>query len=338
MTNYLRFFLRKISEVLVGNSVSYILLRPIRKHRLKILCYHRVINRADFDKIRTKGIYVEVSKFERQMKYLQKHYAPVSELEVISSVLYGKKLSPNAVWVTFDDGFKDNYTNAFPILKMYNIPATIFLTTGFVNGKTVSCADYIALAMEKTTKMHINHPELGMMKIQTPAQKKTVRDKLWLLVRNRFRQKYLGRQRDYLTELISMFGVPIEGNFDDLFLSWEQASEMSQNGIHFGGHTVNHEILAALDANEIAEEIFKSNREIEERLKIKIKTFAYPRGKRMHYNSACKKILRDNGVFLAVTTEFGSNSINDKLNQYELNRWSILATDNMLAFKMKLIV
>ncbi len=72
--------------------------------------------------------------FERHLRYIKKNYTPVSLDQIEAHLLTGKSLPDNAVAITLDDGFEDNYTNAYPLLKKYQIPATIFLTSGLMGG------------------------------------------------------------------------------------------------------------------------------------------------------------------------------------------------------------
>ena len=73
--------------------------------------------------------------FEQHLHYLkQSKHVPLSLKEIEEHLLLGTSLPENAVAITLDDGFEDNYTNAYPLLKKYQIPATIFLTSGLMGG------------------------------------------------------------------------------------------------------------------------------------------------------------------------------------------------------------
>jgi len=75
---------------------------------------------------------VSTQEFRRQMKYLKKRYDIVSLERLADMIKSGEKLPRNIVAVTLDDGCLDNYTNAFPILKEYKIPATIFVVSSYI--------------------------------------------------------------------------------------------------------------------------------------------------------------------------------------------------------------
>src|SRR5439155_24314364 len=66
-----------------------------------------------------------------QMAALRAHAAPVA-LETLLGALRGREVRARSVAVTFDDGYADNYTTAVPLLERHDVPATVFLTTGFV--------------------------------------------------------------------------------------------------------------------------------------------------------------------------------------------------------------
>ena len=92
-----------------------------------IICYHCVKDEA-FPHLRP----AKVEDFENQMRYLSKVYNPISLARMSQHIQNGTSLPSKAIAVTFDDGYQDNYENAYPILTKYHIPATVFLTTGFI--------------------------------------------------------------------------------------------------------------------------------------------------------------------------------------------------------------
>lgn len=92
-----------------------------------IIAYHRVKDEMDAHLRPTK-----VADFERQMRYLAKAYHPMPLETMARHLRNGMPLPPRAIAVTFDDGYCDNYENAYPVLKEYRIPATVFITTEFI--------------------------------------------------------------------------------------------------------------------------------------------------------------------------------------------------------------
>ena len=101
-----------------------------RNYVVPILMYHSVNAVAPPE----NRLVVSAASFERQMRFLKEHRYNVVSLEAIAELIREKKKIPDrTLAITFDDGYKDNYTYAFPILKKYSLPATVFIIVNEVN-------------------------------------------------------------------------------------------------------------------------------------------------------------------------------------------------------------
>jgi peptidoglycan/xylan/chitin deacetylase (PgdA/CDA1 family) len=97
-----------------------------------ILTYHTV---GDYKEILPAGINIPIEAFRSHMDYLFQHEYKVVPLgEIVNHMIHGQKLQGKALAVTFDDGYEDHFLHAYPILKRYGFPATIFLTVQYING------------------------------------------------------------------------------------------------------------------------------------------------------------------------------------------------------------
>ena len=97
------------------------------KRGLRVLMYHKL---SDSD---SDGLTVKVDVFEKQLSYLTKHdYQPITIEQLIQYQYRGSKLPDKPVLITFDDGYENNYTYLYPLLKKYGLKATIFLPVGFI--------------------------------------------------------------------------------------------------------------------------------------------------------------------------------------------------------------
>ena len=282
----------------MANNPGFNILRFLNRKKLLIIYYHRVVRKKELAEIKEKNMCVDIDDFDRQMKFLGNKYKPVSEKEIIDFIERGM-LPEYSVWVTFDDGYKDNYTNAYPILRKYKIPATFFVTTGFINKLAIPCEDYISKAINMTRlkeiKLALNGNEYKIS-LCGENDKRVARKRLW----------EIGGDRGIMTEkyfepLVTGFDVKIE-EIADLFMAWEEIEEMVENGFSIRGHTCNHKILSSLTKDEIAKEISGSKHEIEKRLGITLSSFAYPGGKRNEYNSSCFQILEKCGFRQGIST------------------------------------
>lgn len=112
-----------------GIMALYVFLRRkyLKRHIAIVLMYHRISDNGD-----DPDMTISTKNFERQMLYLKKNFNIVSSDEIVDGYMRNSRLGKDIVAITFDDGFKDNYTDAYPILRKYNIPATIFIATDYI--------------------------------------------------------------------------------------------------------------------------------------------------------------------------------------------------------------
>ena len=293
----------------VQRKVVFPFIKRRRQNVLQILIYHRVNDEYDpfFPATPRRA-------FEAQMEYLASRYFPCSLDEAVLR-LQSRDLPDNAVAVTFDDGYRDNFLQAYPILRRARIPATIFLSTGVIGTDQVLWFEKVFTAFRQTQQPFYKSVDERMapMPIRTLAEKqRTLREVLTYLrgLPDQERQKAV-------TAVLERLDVAV-GTIPGLMLSWDEVREMSDNGVHFGSHTVTHPILSRISPAQLRHELADSKRVIEEQVGKPVISFAYPNGKRADYSPAVKRMLQEAGYRYAVTTEPGNNSGGDEL--FELKR------------------
>jgi peptidoglycan/xylan/chitin deacetylase (PgdA/CDA1 family) len=318
MRRYLKYLVAVFFHYTGLNALCLRLLRETRP--LMILMYHRVLDEGDPDLQFTQpGLYVTPRVFEEQVDYISRKFEIISLAGVSEMLAGGEPLPKNCAVVTFDDGWRDNYENAYPILKKHNISATIFLTTDYIGtGKRLWF--YLAGSVLKRANL--------------PAQKT-------LTIIRRAREKNAVTDSDsrgrpdpddpieamkaldydamlsVIREIAAAAALPeIDLNAgDNKMLNWEQVTEMNKGGIEFGSHGISHRILTGLGRDEISEELRSSREIIERRLGHTIDAFSYPNG---NYNPEIAGMVRAAGYHCAVTTS-GYADVSD-INIYGLNR------------------
>lgn len=282
-----------------------------------ILAYHMISDSPN-------GFYPEVStrNFERQINHLKRNYHIISLEEIAERIRTGRTVRRCAA-ITFDDGFRDNYEKAYPILRRHQIPATIFLTTGCIDTGTLPWFIWFRFLFKNAARKRVNIELEGQtlsFSLEGPPEKRTASDQIM-----RYLQCCPDQERlSILNELPSMLGVESADSPRSLMLTWDQIREMSRSGINFGAHTITHPVLSRISPEMIRYEIEGSKTAIEEHIGRPVKTFAYPFGRKQHYPSDTPLLLRDLGFECAVTTEPGGNSGSDSV--YELKRsgpWEI---------------
>lgn len=293
-----------------GLAFPYVVRR--RLPNFQILMYHRLT--AKYDPF-FPG--VSVDTFARQVHFLAKHYRVVDLAELLQHLDNGHPIPKDAVVLTFDDGYRDNYELAFPILQQYRVSATIFLTTSFLNQEDVLWNDKISLALKYTPCQEFSISYDGSercYRLHTPAQRLgAMREMLWLLRRVPHTQRLT-----LIDEVLQQLGVD---DFRELWasmLTWDQVRQMHQQGIGFGAHTVTHPILSRISVTQAQQEILQSKQTIEKELNVPVKLFAYPDGGLPTFNATVKAIVQEAGFHAAVTTVFGTNDATT--DRYALRR------------------
>jgi len=267
--------------------------------RALILMYHRVGDGAAPDTYPP----VPAAAFEAQMRLLCRHYRVVP-LEALADLFAaGRPLREPVASVTFDDGYRDNYTSAFPVLRSYGIPATIFLATGFIGGDRVFWWDAVGIMVAAARPGRWSTEEFGTLSTETPADRERTRVGIF----QRIKGSPSGDRERLLAALGDALGTGTpQGLGRELILSWEEVREMHEAGISMGAHTVSHPILARVPRDLARGEILGSKEAIERRLGEPVVSFSYPNGKTEDYGAEAVAAVRDAGFTAAVTTIPGS--------------------------------
>jgi peptidoglycan/xylan/chitin deacetylase (PgdA/CDA1 family) len=269
-----------------------------KKPTARILYYHRVNDENDpfFPAIST-------SLFEAEVRFVSEHYRVVSLAELLN-VLEGTSNEP-VLAITFDDGYQDNYHNAFPILQRYGLPASIFLTTESMDTREPLWFERLAHCVKKTTRdcldLEINGPRrFGM---RTQAERLESIQSIFDILRG----VPDSEMRDWLAHIIRELAVEDCCERRDKMLTWDQIRLMQRHRIDFGGHTVTHPFLSQVSDARAAWEVSECKRRIEEESQRPVAHFAYPHGRERDFDSRNKEVIRRAGFRAAVTTIWGPN-------------------------------
>ena len=305
-----------LSMMRLGLLDAYSLLRrQVLGQEAVILIYHRVGDSLEHSWSHTS---ISIEDFENQIRYLSSrcHVIPLDELS--QYVQEKKPLPKRAVVITFDDGYKDNYLNAYPVLKRYNVPATVFLATCHIDTGNLLWDGRVKYAIMNTTLEAFELEELGTYPLHSPDEGKQAYFSIVLKLK-----EFQEEEKNLLIEkLVARLGVDIPGDLGKKAgLSWDEIREMSNNGITFGAHTITHPILTKLPLEEARKQIVGSKRRIEEEVGKVVTAFSYPNGEPADFNNDIKQILRQNGFACAVTVS--PHPITPRTDLLEMGRISL---------------
>jgi len=279
-------------------GISGFLFHVLRRRncpKLLVFRYHRVSPSLD------NNTYLSIPQecFEEQIRFIKSNFKTVNMSEGASE-LYKNKSNEIYAAINLDDGYMDNYLYAYPILKRYDMPATIFLTTDFIEKKHAFWWDRV---FNLASRLDSNKTALGIdmktfSKSKGVFQKNRMIDEINKLLRKK-EEKDIDVILDGLEKKFSLRETEPAA-----MLGWDQIKEMNDNGISFGAHTKTHRNLCLLEDREVLEELVYSKKEIEGRLGVDVREFSYPFGA---FNKRIRRITEKAGFRCARTSLTGIN-------------------------------
>lgn len=277
----------------------------LTRGKVAILMYHRVLEPEETAGVQP-GMYVTTETFRKHMRFLSAHFKVISFQELLER-LKTKSFKDAARYcvITFDDGWRDNYDHAYPVLREYGFPATIFLATAYVGTSKWFWPERLAYLLKDLDSAgqagYFCETLSGLMqKYGISCQ----------------RQGAWGEQADRIIEMLKARPpeeiISLLAGLEDLLrkecpakrllLSWAEVEEMSRCGVSFGSHTANHRILDGLSDHEIRTELEVSKSELLRRDINFVPVFCYPNG---NYNPRVVRLVKEAGYEAAVNTRPG---------------------------------
>lgn len=247
------------------------------------------------------------TQFRRQMELLVRHGSPISIGELIAAI-HGASLPPNAVLVTFDDGYTSCHDVALPILKALGIPATFFIATSFIEDRRLYWWERVALlvaeAKQRGTIRYPHHMEL------VPHDAAT-RRRLDDTIKN---TPNLDVDR-FLTEVAHALRVPWSPELEaertrGLIMTWDQVRSLAAAGMDIESHSRSHRVLQMLQPEELRAELAGSKADLEAQLKKPVRAIAYPVGRRITRDAhSIRQALVAAGYELGLSNASGVNRL-----------------------------
>jgi peptidoglycan/xylan/chitin deacetylase (PgdA/CDA1 family) len=188
------------------------------------------------------------------------------------------------VLITFDDGYRDNYEVALPLLRAHGLTATFFLATGFLDRPHVAWWDEIAWMTRSATR-------------QLPGGAEAAGKRFT----HEYKHMVSERKAAFLDEIAEQTGA---GRSDaaaaaGMWMSWDEARAMRDAGMSIGGHTVTHPVLGSLDEAAQRMEVVGCRERIAAELGEPMRWFSYPVGFPGSFDATTRRLLDEQGVELA---------------------------------------
>jgi len=177
-------------------------------------------------------------------------------------------LKKHTVLVTFDDGYKDNFIHAYPILKELKIPALISVSTGFIGKTRAPWWDVLNYALHNTKKKMLKITDLGEISLDN-------KESAMFNVLSKLKQMPEDKKNRVMDQIVKSADVSVPKSH--AFLTWPEIKKMNDY-VSIGAHTVNHSILTKVSLDAAKKEIDESKKQIEKKIGKPVRVFTYPNG------------------------------------------------------------
>lgn len=265
-----------------------------REYPLAILYYHHILEKPNV----FNSSDICKKEFEEQITYLKGIFNIVTLQDAMQDLKYGR-LKRNSLVITFDDGYKDNFDYAAPILEKHNAHATFFVATEGAK-QAVLWNNVIEQSIIKTTKLTIPKmiidEEIDISTLSLKIHAIT----LLMSVMKRMPNKERKQKIEQLSKHLEIT------TFDRITMNEEEIASLSAKGFEIGAHTHSHTILSAEHIDDCKKEIEMSKSILENITGKKIKYFAFPNGSfDTDFNSQHRNLIKKIGFEASFSTNDG---------------------------------
>jgi peptidoglycan/xylan/chitin deacetylase (PgdA/CDA1 family) len=285
-----------------------------------ILTFHGLRGASEHSDLLDPTLHTPKDLFHELCAHLAAHYRVLPLSQITNLLLRGEALPERVVALTFDDGYESNHRLAFPILREFGLPATIFLCTGLTDGTVRPWFHRLELALARATTRELD-VRVGEVRLRFSTGSMAERAAALPLLLRAFKSLPQAAVEGALDALITALepagsGTPVQLRA----MSWHQVRELRGSGlIEFGAHTHSHPILGRCTPEVARHEIITSRDRITAELGEAPSLFAYPNGYQEDFNSETTRLLQAAGFRAAFTMKPGP--VHSRSSRYDLSRY-----------------
>ncbi len=269
------------------------------------------------------------------MLFIRRYFDLPPLNDIVAAVASNSHIKRPTALVTFDDGYRDNYELAFPILKSCKVPAVFFVPTDFVDRPSLPWWDRIAFVVKqsRTDIIEMKFPEQIAFDLRTTPRKHVVKKILDLYKQHRGRD-----ERKFISHLEEQAKIspPPHVLAHRWIITWDEIRNMISAGMSIGSHTHTHGILGGMDEATQARELRESKTILERETGQPITTLAYPVGSTTAFNEITKRLAKEIGYSLAFSY-YGGVNWPEHTDPFDIRRIGVEANESMSLFRTKTV-
>jgi peptidoglycan/xylan/chitin deacetylase (PgdA/CDA1 family) len=278
-----------VAHALYGVGALQLWKRVALRRKAVVLAYHRVLPAGEASTTWSHpAIVVTRPTFERHARVLSKSFQLLTLGEFEARLQSGRPFQTASCLVTFDDGWSDTYSEAWPVLRRHAIPATVFVPAALIGTDHVFWQERLGCLLFETwqrargdrdfaSRARCELAGLGLANVLELAPSRA-RQEILSLVRTRKRNATMDPWESVAVVSDLLGADPAPKPNGDRLMSWSQAREMAREGVTFGGHGATHSILTALPPEAVREEVETARETLERELPAPVTAFSYPNG------------------------------------------------------------
>ncbi len=278
-----------------------------------LIGYHSISDPANSVELHTE-MYSDLTfttvQFNEQIQFLQKNGHTFTDFHNLTKVIAAGARKPTIIF--FDDGFKDNLLNVAPLLKEYDLPATFFITAGYINRTHFALTSYYRylLLEQGNSAAQVEDTIAGFKKLSYQDRHQTI------------------------TALKESLPAAKTWHELNIFLNWEEVRTLRKQGFEIGSHGMSHTKLTECEPEVLKQETSDAKALIEKELQESITSFSYPHGR---YDAKAVQALAETGFTYAVSTVEGVDSVGDLKNiPLTLKKIPPRVNESLIAFAVRL--
>jgi len=293
---------------------------------LTVVQYHRVAAPEDVGLGDTDLVDATPETFAAHLSFFRRCFEPVTLTEVREARAGGKPLPPNALLVTFDDGYLDNYVRATPILRRFGMSGVFFVATDYLDARRLFWWDRIAVMIKRATvpRLKIEYPQTEEWSLTDARSRAQALRGAVRLVKDTF-----GMDLElFLEGLATACGLSWSKEEEAaaaraLIMTWDEVRGLSDAGMEVQSHTRSHRVLATVPDAELSDELLGARVDIEGKLGKVCDTIAYPVGRAIADKARLRTAVAAAGYKLGFTTRSGTNPSDESLDPFDWHRFRI---------------
>lgn len=322
-------------SILGQNGMPELALALQRQNRSFIVLYHGIApSIANYGIYNYRKKFILPGSFRAHLSWFQSHFEIIPLSTLIERFLKGAKSPRRYLAITFDDGYENVYRYAFPLLKEFGMPATIFITTDLVEKRSPLWVDRLEYTLGHTELQKV---EVTLGGYQRSFRLENLQERMDAdtYLRNNFKKIPDSERRTLLEKIESHCGATLASTFETSpyrGLTWDQILTMKEDKIKFAPHTMSHPILTHMPLEQAEEEIVESYRLLKKRAGDSLPIFAYPNGQSEDLSDEIATVLRRHEFQAALTTIPGT--VNQMSKSFALPRFSLDGSDDLRLLRL----